>query len=410
MCVVESPSGSHVAPRGEAVTSQNDSVFMVAGEASGDWAGARLAEALRHQRPEIMLCGIGGRCMSGAGVKLLADSSEWAAIGVFEAVSKAPRVVRALRTAHAFLANRRPSALVLIDAGAANMRLARMTRGLGLPILYYFPPGSWRRTPRSVAVRDVVDMIATPFPWSADLLSGGRAYVEWVGHPVVESARPLLPRDAAAARYGVDPSRPAVAVAPGSRRQEIHYLLPTLIAAAKRLESAARGVQFLIPIAASLQRQPIEQSVGRAGLDAIFLDGMDYDALQLADVAIVCSGSVTLEFTCLGIPMIVAYRASRATTLQFRLVRGLIGGQRFAAMPNIIAGREIVPELLGSAAQPGSIADAAAALLRDERRRAQMRADLNAVASALGPPGASERTAQMVLELIDAKGGRDVAI
>jgi lipid-A-disaccharide synthase len=143
---------------------------------------------------------------------------------------------------------------------------------------------------------------------------------------------------------------------------------------------------------------------------AIFLDGMDYDALQLADLAIVCSGSVTLEFTCLGIPMIVAYRASRATTLQFRLVRGLIGGQRFAAMPNIIAGREIIPELLGSAAQPGSIADVAAALLRDERRRAQMRADLHAVASALGPPGASERTAEMVLELIDAKGGRNASI
>jgi len=289
------------------------------------------------------------------------------------------------------------------------MRLARMTRDLHLPILYYFPPGSWRRTPGSVAVRDAVDMIATPFPWSAELLSGGRAYVEWVGHPVVESARPRMSREAAAARYGVDLNRPVVAVAPGSRSQEIHYLLPTFVAAAQRLESLVRGVQFLIPIAASLQREPIAHSVARAGVNAIFLDGMDYDVLQLADVAIVCSGSVTLEFTCLGVPMVVAYRASRATTLQFRIVRGLIGGHRFAAMPNIIAGREIIQEFLGSAAQPGAIGDAAAALLWDERRRSQMRAELNAVASALGPPGASQRTAQMVLALIDAKAGRDVA-
>jgi len=410
MAVVESPTGNRVAPRGHAVTSQRDSVFMVAGEASGDWVGARLAGALRRRRPEITLSGIGGRRMSGAGVELLADSAEWAAIGIFEALSRIPSVARALRAAHALLAAQRPSALVLIDAGAVNMRLVRMTRGLGLPTLYYFPPGSWRRTPRSVAVRDAVDAIATPFPWSADLLSGGRAYVKWVGHPVVESARPTLPLDVAAARYGVDRNRAVVAVAPGSRRQEIHYLLPTLVEAAQLLGSAALGVQFLIPVAASLRPEPIEQLVARAGVKAIFLDGMDYDALQLADLAIVCSGSVTLEFACLGIPMIVAYRASRATTLQFRLVRGLIGGQRFAAMPNIIAGREIIPELLGSAAQPGSIADAAAALLRDERRRAQMRADLHAVASALGPPGASERTAEMVLELIDAKGGRNASI
>jgi len=404
MSMVESPIGNQSAPRGQGVSRQAGSVFMVAGEASGDWAGARLAEALRRQQPNLALCGIGGRRMAQAGVELIVDSSNWAAIGVFESLSKAPAVLGALRIARAHLQSARPSALVLIDCGAVNLRIARLARDLGLPALYYFPPGSWRKNSRRVTIRDQVDMIATPFPWSKELLSGGRALVEWVGHPVVECARPLLSREAAGDRYGVDLTRPVVAIAPGSRGQEIHYLLPVLVAAARKLQDAFPEAQFLVPVAASLERGRVAGPMTQAGIHAIYLDGMEYDALQLADVGMVCSGSVTLEFACLGIPMVVTYRASRATTMQYWLVRGLIGGQRFAAMPNIIAGREVVRELMGSAARPEGIAEEVAALLRDERQRARIRAELEVVVSALGPPGASERTAEMVFALMRSKG------
>jgi lipid-A-disaccharide synthase len=404
MEVVQSPAGSERKPLGRAAAQRTASVFVSAGEASGDWAGSLLAGALRARRPDLQLSGIGGRLMASAGVNLLADSSTWAAIGVFESLSKVRRVVRAVRGACRQLDATPPSALVLIDAGAVNMRLARFARLMGLPTLYYFPPGSWRKQRGNLEIRNVVDMIATPFPWSRDLLEGGRARVEWVGHPVVEAVRPGLSRSEAASRHGIDPDRPVVANAPGSRHQEVHYLLPVLAQAARKLQDQLPSVQFLMPIAPSLQRDQVAGPLAGAGVSAIFLEGMDYGALQLAQAAIVCSGSVTLEFACLGVPMVVVYRASRATTLQYRLIRGIVGGQRFAAMPNIIAGREIVRELLGSAAKPDSIAAETACLLGDARYCARVRADLGTVVSALGPPGASGRTAEMVLELID-KGG-----
>jgi lipid-A-disaccharide synthase len=131
---------------------------------------------------------------------------------------------------------------------------------------------------------------------------------------------------------------------------------------------------------------------------------MDYGALQLAEAAAVCSGTATLEFTCLGVPMVVVYRASRATTLQYRLVRGLIGGQRFAAMPNIIACRQVVRELLGSAASPEAIVQELSGLLSEDGHRERARSDLALVKATLGPPSASQRTAQLLLELIDRGG------
>jgi len=374
------------------------SVFLSAGEASGDWTGALLAEALRRHA-EVRLTGIGGKRMAAAGVELVADSSGWGAIGVFEAVRKVPRIWRAMRLARWRLAKGSPSAVVLVDCGAFNMPLARAARGLGLRTLYYFPPGSWSRRARNLEVREVAEVIATPFAWSRDLLAGGRARVEWVGHPAVDSARPSLPAAQAWARYGLHPGRPVVALAPGSRDQEIHYLLPALAQAAARLGRQFPGIQFLVPVAPSLRREQMMTPLEKSGVSATLLDGMDYDALQLAQAAAVCSGTATLEFACLGVPMVVVYRASRATTLQYRLIRGLLGRQRFAAMPNIIADREIVRELLGSAAGPEAIAAEVAALLTDEGRRARVRSDLASVVSSLGPPGASDRTAQLVLEL-----------
>jgi lipid-A-disaccharide synthase len=379
------------------------SVFIIAGEASGDWSGALLVKALRRAGPGVKVQGVGGRRMAGAGAELVLDSSAWGAIGVLEGLMKVPLVWRALGEVKRRLAASPPSALVLIDFGAFNLRVAHAASPLGIPVLYYFPPGSWSRRPRGLELRDLADVIATPFPWSAELLAGGRARVEWVGHPVVETARPSLIPERAWSLYRLDPSRPTVALAPGSREQEIRHLLPVLAAAAARISGAFPGVQFLVPVAPSVDRDHVAATLKRVGVNATLLMGMEYDALQLAQVAVVCSGTATLEFCVLGIPMVVAYRASLATTLQYRVFRGLIGGQGYAAMPNIVAGRGIVPERLGSAATPASIAEAVGALLSDESKRAEMKRELAAVAATLGTPGASQRTAALTLELMASR-------
>ncbi len=196
-----------------------------------------------------------------------------------------------------------------------------------------------------------------------------------------------------------------IARPPGSRAQEIHYLLPVLVKAAARLAREWDGIQFVVPVAETVERERVRAEFERGEVAVKLLSGMDHDALQLAEAAAVCSGTATLEFACLGIPMVVVYRASRATTLQYRLMRGLIGRQRWAAMPNIIAGREVVKELLGSAASPEAIAGEVGALLVGGARREQVRADLREVVQSLGPGGASERTAEMVLELMASEEG-----
>ena len=376
------------------------SVFLAAGEASGDWAGALLAHALHQRKPDLILRGIGGPRMAAAGVALIADSSDWGAIGVFEAARKAPRAWRALRTARAHLQALTPSGIVLIDCGAFNIPLARWAQHRRIPMLYYLPPGSWSRSLRSPELPRLVDIIATPFEWSADLLAGGRARVEWVGHPAVEVARPSRPPADAWRLYELDPAQPVVALAPGSREQEMRYVLPVLARAAQVLARDREGIQFLVPVAQGVDKERVRQAFGSLEPGTRLLGGMDYNALQLAGAAAVCSGTATLEFACLRVPMVVVYRASRVTTLQFRLLRGLIRRQRWAAMPNIIANHQVVTELLGSAATPRAVADELSALLAGSVRSQRTRSDLDEVVRDLGPARATRRTAELVLELI----------
>ncbi len=386
-------------------------VFIVAGEASGDWAGARLACALRQREPKLSLEGVGGRRMAAAGVELVADSSDWGAIGVCDAVKKIPRVWRALKEVKAKLEQQQPSGLVLIDSGGVNVPLARMVSKLGIRMLYYLPPGSWSRTLRNPGLRELVDVIATPFPWSQELLIGGRARVEWVGHPVLEAARPKLSPEEAWKHYALDPTRPVVALAPGSREQEMKHVLPLLAEAAGRLARDMGGVQFISPVSDPSYEKRGWDTFQKAGVNVTLLQGMEYDALQLATAAAVCSGTATLEFACLGVPMIIVYRAGLGTSMQFVLIRGVIGKQWRAGMPNIIAGRDIVPELLWKWAKPEALARELGSLLSDESRRNQMKTDLAEVVANLGNDprlggvSASERTAELVLELIGQERG-----
>jgi lipid-A-disaccharide synthase len=377
--------------------------FVVAGEPSGERQGAALAAAIRELDPGARISGVGGHAMAAAGVELFCRSVGWAAIGVGEALKKVPALWLKFRAIRRHLRRHPPDVLILIDFGAFNLRLARAVQGSGIPILYYFPPRSWSREPPTGQLTNLVDAIATPFPWSERVLSGGRAQVRWVGHPLVEQVRPRLSADEARRRWSIDAGERVIAIAPGSRGQELRYLAPQLAGAARLLKASTPSLRFVVSVAPGRSHDLMRRRFRRVGIEPILIDGLDPDALQLAEVALVTSGTATLELAILGIPMVVVYKVSPTSQAQYAILRRMRGPLRFIAMPNVIAQRHIVPELLQERARADLIADEARRMLDSPQTREQIRRDLLAVAAELGPPGATNRAAEMALALARTK-------
>jgi lipid-A-disaccharide synthase len=429
---------------------------------SGDLVGGALAGALQLLRPEIKLWGIGSRHMERAGVELLYDSAQWSAIGVVEALKAYPMLrFRAYPQILRQLQLRQPKAVVLIDFGAFNVKVAHWCKARGVPVLYYFPPGSWRRTGRVRGeLARITDRIATPFPWSAERLQQVGANVAFVGHPLLEIVRPTLTREQFADRFGMDAEHPIVGLLPGSRRFEVTYNFPAMLGAAQRLSGRVPGVQFVVGLASPVARQIVEDQLQRLqeqarraqkaaeraaalrehpkdrekaarradpllvtpegvtlpadvykewrgllthgadpfAMPAIVLaDSMTYDVMAHSDALLVCSGTATLEAAILSAPMVILYRGSRLMEMEAKLRRVR---PAHIGMPNIIAGERIVPEFIQHDAHPETLAQHTLTFLTDMEARARVRQALGRVREALGAPGASRRVAEMICEMI----------
>lgn len=374
-------------------------IFILAGDTSGERQGAALATALAAREPGVRLQGIGGERMRQAGVEMVMDSSAWSAIGVGDSLRRVPHLLRRSRQIVQSLRAAPPDLVVLIDFGTFNVRFASMLAGSGIPILYYFPPRSWSRRRWGGALNKVTDLIATPFAWNVETMSGGKAEVVWVGHPLVDQVQPRLSPSRAADKYGLDLAKPIVALIPGSRVSEVRGMFPAMAAAAGRLAAEFPGLQLLVPVAPGIDRLRLERRLAGAGLRAVLLDGTDYDALQLATVAAATSGTVTLELALLGVPAVVLYRVSCLSMVQFHLARALYGPIPFIAMPNIIVNEQVYPEFLQSHVNGEQISQEVGRLLRSPEERERIRHGLGAVRAGLGPGGATEKTAELALKL-----------
>lgn len=371
--------------------------MIVAGEASGDLQGACLATELKRNVPNAMIRGVGGRRMCEAGVELLFDSSTWGAIGIAEALKLVPRLSLVLARLKARLNAHPPDLLVLIDFGAFNVRLGKHAHSRGVRVLYYFPPGSWNRSADCSRLREVADRVITPFPWSADALRQAGIRADFFGHPLLDVVKPSLSKAEFCERFGLDPERPIVGLLPGSRRQEIVHNLPAQLIAARKLRESVPGLQSAIPLAPSVDSNVVR---GMAGEDSKILPGMAYDLLAHSRASVVTSGTATVEAMILGCPMVIVYRGSGLTALEFRLRRKRI---KFIGMPNIIMDREICPELTAENASPERIAGLMLTLIPDTPERARMLRDLEDAKAVLGSPGAIGKTARAVLEMANER-------
>lgn len=372
--------------------------MVVAGEASGDLHGATLARALARLVPEWSLVGMGGERMSEAGVRLLHGIEEASVVGISEVARRLPALLRGLRRLGRHLAETRPSGLVLIDFPDFNLRLARTASALGIPVVYFIAPQvwAWRRGRLRTIARHVHRVLAV-FPFEVGLYQEAGVPVEFIGHPLLD-VLPALDRGPARQAYARD-GETLVGLLPGSRREEVARHLPLMLQAAGRIQAARPGARFVLALAPTIPAEAVAGPLRRGGVAVRVVSGETYRVMAGADLLLVASGTATLEAAWFGAPMVVIYRVSPPSYLIGRLV---VRGVHYISLPNILAGRAVVPELIQGAATSAALAREALALLDDPGARAAQLDALREVRARLGQPGATERAARSILREVGA--------
>jgi len=374
--------------------------MIVTGEASGDHHGALVLRALRRRFPDVRCRGIGGDELQQAGMQLLCHCRELAVVGLIEVLAHAPHILRAFRALRRAIRQEPPDLIVFIDYPDFNLRMAAYASARGVPVLYYISPQVWAwRRGRAKKIARIVDTMAVIFPFEVPFYEKFGLDVHFVGHPLMDQPLELLGRTEALQRFRLEDSWPIVGLLPGSRGGEIRRLLPPMLAAAARIREKYPAAQFIIPAASGRDRDRISQAAAGLQAPVRVVSGDFYNAVNSCDIALVTSGTATLQTGLLGTPMIIVYRINPLTYLLGRLLIRVpcIG------LANIVAGSKIVPELIQHEASAERIAREALRLLDDDEARGSMRRRLGAVRQALGGPGASERVAGLAERLLGSR-------
>jgi lipid-A-disaccharide synthase len=371
-------------------------LLLSAGEASGDLYAARLATALK-KRAEVEIFGMGGPQMRAAGVDLVTDYSDVSVVGITEILSHLPSLVRAMRLLVSEAERRQPALAILTDFPGFHLRLARKLKARGIGNVYYICPQFWAWRPWRVrVVRRRFAQALCIFPFEEEFYGDAGVPVKFVGHPLVGAVQPSVDRATFLREQNLDPTLPVVAVLPGSRRAELNQHLPILRDACALIH---REVQAQFVIAAAHNSTATQLREGWAPLIPLrVVEGRTYDALASADAAIVSSGTATVETALLDVPMVVVYRVTALTAL---LAKPLVRTP-FFSMVNLIAGKRVVSELIQSDFTPARVSNEVLRLLREPAARAAMRAHLAEVRDRLGPPGAVDRAADAILDLVQS--------
>ena len=371
-------------------------ILLSAGEASGDMYASRLALALK-QRAGVELFGMGGPQMRAAGVEIIVDYEEVSVLGITEVLKKLPSLRRAMRRLVDEAQRRRPPLAILTDFPGFHLRLARKLSPLGVRNIYYICPQFWAWRPwRANLVRRRFTQALCIFPFEEKFYRNAGVSVEFIGHPLVGSVKASMSRAEFCAENRLNANKPMVTILPGSRQGEIAYHGATLAQALTQVRRAIPEVQTVVAVAPGVSRTELEACFS-SGNGVRFVTGGTYDALAAADLAIVSSGTATIEAALLGKPMIVIYRLSPLTA---KLAKPLVR-TKFFSMVNLITGREVVPELIQNDFTPDRVASEAISLLSASKESIQklevMRRGLAEVTRLLGPPGAVGRAADAIV-------------
>jgi len=377
-------------------------LLLSAGEASGDMYAARLATALK-QGLDVAIFGMGGPQMRAAGVEIITDYSEVSVVGITEVLKRLPSLFRAMRRLVDEAERRRPPLAILTDFPGFHLRLARKLLPKGIRNVYYICPQFWAWRPWRVnLVRRRFAYALCIFPFEEKFYADAGVPVKFIGHPLVGNVNATVTRELFCKKYGLEERSKILTVLPGSRRGEIAHHLPVLVDALSEIrQKLPSPPEIIIAVAPGLDHARLEGQFP-SGWHVRLIKDDTYNALSAADLAIVSSGTATVETALLGKPMIVVYRLSPVTA---RLAKPLVR-TKFFGMVNLIAGRAVVPELIQHDFTPQRVAAEAVELLsaseEGQRRMEEMTRGLAEVRRLLGPPGAVERAADEIARLLAA--------
>ena len=379
--------------------------MIIAGEASGDMHGARLVAAMSVKRPELSFSGMGGKELIAAGVDVLFDAKKIAVVGLAEVLSHLPDIFAARKILRNAMKEEQPALLILIDFPDFNLMLAKCAKKLGIPVFYYITPQVWAwRSGRVKTIAARVDRIGVILPFEEGFFRSHGLAADYVGHPLLDSVSCTMSRNQFCSNQNIDPDHICVGLLPGSRKKEIARLLPILLQSAVRLQKqnkSKKKIVFLLPLASTISEEEIRENgldeYGQ-GLDVRLIKENRYDMMAACDAAVVVSGTVTLELALLDTPMVVTYKVSNGT---YRIGRLLVNKDlKHFSLVNLIAEKEVVPELLQSEVTPERIEAELTAILFDTQKRGDMLQGLELVRNRMGKAGASEKAAGLALSLI----------
>jgi lipid-A-disaccharide synthase len=387
------------------------SVLISAGEASGEMYGAELLAELRRLHVGQIDCfGMGGERMREAGCELVVHARDVAVVGLFEVLSHLPGIYGEFHKLLAEVDRRRPDVAVLIDFPDWNFRLARQLHKRGIPVVYYVSPQlwAWRKSRLKLVQRYVAEMLVI-FPFEREFYARNNVVVEFVGHPMSELEMPTIRREDFAARWGLEPSKTWIALLPGSRRKELKLNLPAMLGAAERLGS---GFEYVMPVASTLESGWVREQITLCNrkVEAKLTDDARASLLH-SRVGVVASGTATVEAALIGTPFVMVYRVAGLT---WAVGRHLVKLPHYG-MVNLVAGREVVPELIQERFTPESVEAWVRVLLEDGAARQSMTAALREVREQLrgelrdtAVPGrpmesAAGRAARAVLRVAEMK-------
>lgn len=372
-------------------------ILIVAGEVSGDLHGAHLVEAIHHIHPDVQFFGVGGEQLQKKGVKLLYHAHHLSVVGITEVFLKLRSILTAYSGLKKAIAEQRPDLVILIDFPDFNLRVARVARQKGIPVLYYISPQIWAWRPKRVKViAQRVNKMVVLLPFEVPFYEGAGVDVEWVGHPLLDLVKPTLSRAEALKQFGLDPKRRTIGLLPGSRMHEVNRLLPPLLDSARLLQEQIPDLQFIVPLASGIPMETLSRWIKKMSFPVKGVEGMNYDVMNLSELLIMASGTATLEGAILGKPMIIIYKVSSPS---YWIGRALVRVDSIGLV-NLVAGKKVAPELIQKEVRPQRIAEEAFRILKNPILQKQMTEAMQEVRKRLGKPGAADRTAQIALSLL----------